>query len=62
MTEKEAIFLKEEFENNALGLILKGRVLDTFYEAERMKQQEAVFLKEEFEKKAQGLILKGKVL
>ena len=35
MTEKEAIFLKEEFENNALGLILKGRVLDTFYEAER---------------------------
>ena len=36
MTQKEAIFLKEEFEKNALGLILKGRVLDTYYEAERI--------------------------
>ena len=36
MTQKEAIFLKEEFEKNAKGLILKGRVLDTYYEAERI--------------------------
>ena len=36
MTQKDAIFLKEEFEKNALGRILKGRVLDTYYEAERI--------------------------
>lgn len=36
MTQQEAIFLKEEFENNALGLILKGKVLDIYYEAERI--------------------------
>ena len=36
MTQQEAIFLKEEFESNALGRILKGKVLDIYYEAERI--------------------------
>jgi len=36
MTKKDAIFLVEEFEKNALGLILKGKVLNTYYEAERI--------------------------
>ena len=36
MIQQEAIFLKEEFESNALGRILKGKVLDIYYEAERI--------------------------
>ena len=36
MNIQEVIFLKEEFENRAKGLILKGKVLDTYYEAERI--------------------------
>lgn len=34
MTQEQAIFLKEEFETKALGRILKGTVLDSYYKAE----------------------------
>ena len=36
MTKEEAIFLVEKFEKQALGLILKGKVTDYYYEAERI--------------------------
>lgn len=36
MNTQEAIFLKEQFENQAKGLILKGKVVDIYYEAERI--------------------------
>jgi hypothetical protein len=36
MKQQEAVFLKEEFEKKAQGLILKGKVLDIYYESERI--------------------------
>ena len=36
MTEKEAIYLVEQFENRAKGRILKGEVTNIYYEAERI--------------------------
>ena len=36
MTQEQVIFLKEEFEAKAKGLILRGKVLDAYYEAEKI--------------------------